>query len=303
MRYLNRLLVIAAVMIGTLFSSAQIAKASVQIMPDGNLFDAQFYMLNNPDVVLHYGSSAQDLYRHYLEYGKMEGRKPYADVVMDNTVITMKAFPRIGVIGDSYASGAIVKDGLLTDDYSVSWPQLMGKRNGVHVTNYTRGGFTTATWLMMPEGSFKMNNSLPDDLYILALGLNDSNVVGMMSGNTYLGSVADIKSGKIGSFYGNYARIIEQIKAHAPKAKLAMVYINMPAPITNQYNDAITEIAKYYGIPCINQLDDPFFSSSDYWNMEMGHPTKDGYSGMADAYARLITLCLNSNKGYFAPVK
>ena len=306
MRLLNKAIILGVAVACIVIAFHNNVFAAVKTMPDGCKFDPQYYMQANPDVAQIYGVSDADLYRHYTEYGKKEGRKPYLDVDTVVTLPTLNVFKRIGVVGDSFASGAVVTDGKLGDDYSVSWPQLMGKRNGVHVTNYTRGGFTTATWLMMPEGSFRMLNSMPDDLYILALGLNDSSIVGPFLGENYLGSMKDIKGNKYGSnypstFYGNYGRIIEQIKNHAPNAKMVMIYINLPAPITDKYNEAITEIANYYGIPCIDQRMDSFFFTDTYLNMEMGHPTREGHSGMADAFARLIVMCMNNNRNYFYP--
>ena len=80
-----------------------------------------------------------------------------------------------------------------------------------------------------------------------------------------------------------------------------MVNIIFPTAISAKYNEAIYEIANHYGIPYINQHADNFFLSDRYLNMEMGHPTKDGYSGMADAFARLIAKCISDNKYYFYP--
>lgn len=221
------------------------------------------------------------------------------------TVPNLSMFKRIGVVGDSFASGEIVVDGKLQDIYPISWPQVMGQRYGVCVNNYTKGGLYTGSWLSDAMGSPRMKKSLPDDLYILALGLNDSNAAIPFLGLTYLGSMNDIvgKSGSrqyANSFYGNYARIIEQIKSHAPNAKIVLVYINLPNEVTQRYNQAISELAMHYGLPVINQIDDDFFSSEAYWNMEMGHPTQNAYSGMADAYARLITECVMKYPAYFA---
>lgn len=53
--------------------------AAPVVMPDGSLFDAEFYASNNPDVVAAYGSNnADSMYEHYINFGKKEGRLPYA---------------------------------------------------------------------------------------------------------------------------------------------------------------------------------------------------------------------------------
>ena len=51
----------------------------VIVMSDGGLFDPKYYADKNPDVVKVYGKADKALYQHYLDYGKKEGRKPYAD--------------------------------------------------------------------------------------------------------------------------------------------------------------------------------------------------------------------------------
>lgn len=46
-------------------------------------FDAEFYAKNNPDVVAACGNSPEALYKHYLNYGKKEGRAQNASEVMN----------------------------------------------------------------------------------------------------------------------------------------------------------------------------------------------------------------------------
>lgn len=304
-RFIVFIFMVTIIFISCLYDSKECFAAPVT-MPDGTIFDAQFYRMTNPDVVAIYGNEDADMYRHYQEYGKKEGRKacPTSDSV--GKEISVRIFNRIGVVGDSYASGAVRVGETVADNYALSWPQVMGRRYGVTCTNYSRGGITTKTWFSVPEGSIKMLSSTPDDLYILALGINDANGLLPPSGDAYLGSIKDItrynnKSKYPDTFCGNYGRIIEQIKEHAPGAKIIMVNIIFPTAISAKYNEAIYEIANHYGIPYINQHADNFFLSDRYLNMEMGHPTKDGYSGMADAFARLIAKCISDNKYYFYP--
>ena len=51
-------------------------------MPDGNVFDPEYYAEQNPDVAAALGTDTQTLYLHYLYCGKQEGRAPYATDVM-----------------------------------------------------------------------------------------------------------------------------------------------------------------------------------------------------------------------------
>ena len=54
------------------------AQAAPETMPDGTIFDAEYYAAANPDVVAALGNSKEMLYKHYVMAGKAEGRKPYA---------------------------------------------------------------------------------------------------------------------------------------------------------------------------------------------------------------------------------
>ena len=60
-----------------LLAQAAIVYAAPKTMPDGNLFDPEFYAASNPDVLMVYGADESNLYDHYLTYGKNEGRQPY----------------------------------------------------------------------------------------------------------------------------------------------------------------------------------------------------------------------------------
>ena len=64
------------------------ALAAPVTMPDGTVFDAEYYAANNPDVVAVYGTNADALYRHYVTYGKKEGRLPYAGAGNTTSVTT-----------------------------------------------------------------------------------------------------------------------------------------------------------------------------------------------------------------------
>ena len=52
--------------------------AAPKTMPDGGMFDAEYYAQTNPDVVAVLGTDENVLYQHYLSSGRLEGRQPYA---------------------------------------------------------------------------------------------------------------------------------------------------------------------------------------------------------------------------------
>lgn len=51
------------------------------VMPDGTVFDPVYYAQWNPDVVATMGTGRLALYKHYIEYGRAEGRVYHAQTV------------------------------------------------------------------------------------------------------------------------------------------------------------------------------------------------------------------------------
>lgn len=209
-------------------------------------------------------------------------------------------FEHIGVVGDSYASGHLYdnSNNSLGEFVSVSWNQILARRNGVSVETFAKGGATTQSWLTIENGLPKLLSTEAQQLYILCLGLNDRN-----KGDSFLGSIADIKDDhtqNADTFYGNYGKIIANIKNHAPNAKIIIsAMAKNDTEAYQSYNAAIEEIAQHFGIPCIKQYEEAFFKSSAYLNMNGSHPTAVAHSGMASAMERLIAKCLINNKEYF----
>lgn len=233
-----------------------------------------------------------------IKYQSVKLKQP-----VDDPYISLSMFEKFGVIGDSYASGALFFNGQEKDDYAHSWGQIMARRLGTTCTNYSRGGLTTRSWLTDSKGLSLLLNSDAEDIYYLALGINDYYSLG----SSYLGSIEDITSHSsytdyADSFYGNYGRIIEQIKAHAPNAKIVMFTMSLYSATSAKeaFNNAIKEIANHYGLPYINQDDDLFFTSVFFNSTKVeGHPIAITYSGMACAFERLLCDCIKNNVAYF----
>ena len=214
-------------------------------------------------------------------------------------------FEKIGVIGDSFASGEIYvkqSDGTYKgqDCYNLSWGQIIAREHGITCRNYSTGGLSTKTWLTSNKGLPFMLSDDPQQLYIIALGINDVYKFGV----EYLGTISDITANYTknpDTFYGNYGRIIEQVRAHAPNSKIILSTMAETRWNCNLYNDAIIEIAQHYGIPCIKQYEDDFFNSAFYKDHQIqGHPISVVYSGMAKAITRLIEQVMVINYGYFS---
>ena len=206
-------------------------------------------------------------------------------------------FDRIGGVGDSYTAGyAKGSDGSYNTNQDHTYIGVMAKRAGINYAIYAKAGATTRSYI-----TEKLSELLADatcDFYMLALGIND---VGL--GTSYIGTIADIDDNdytqNADSFFGNYGKIIAQIKAHAPKALFCIVRIPLCGTNVKYFDYAIDEIGQHYGIPVIDPYDDDFFKSAIYEDKSDGHPTITGYTGMALAYERLLSKAVHDNPTYF----
>lgn len=216
---------------------------------------------------------------------------------------TLSLFNKFAVIGDSYASGEIYtadSSGALSykDYYALSWGQIAARYCGVNCLNLSKGGLTTRTWLTSDYGLAAMQKSPVQDLYMLCLGINDAYKLG----EDYLGSLDDMAI-YADTFYGNYAKIIDSIKEHAPSAKIVISTLAQTDEIYVRFSEAIKQIASFYEIPCLVLHEDLFFCTNYYSaNMVGGHPTATVYSGMALAYMRLLDKAVYNNLNYFADI-
>lgn len=219
-------------------------------------------------------------------------------------------FEKFAIVGDSYASGEIYvadssqsKGYTVADYYQKSWGQILARKHGATCINLSVGGLTTRTWLTNSHGLAKMLAEKPQELYLCALGINDE----ISLGTSYIGTINDIKnyasySDYRDTFYGNYGKIIEQIKEHAPKSKIVLMSIAYLYNVTeDSFTAAIEEIAEHYGIPFINIKDDTFYAKDSIYKtgQSYNHPTAPLYAGMAKANERLFCHCVVDNYDYF----
>lgn len=219
-------------------------------------------------------------------------------------------FEKFAVVGDSYASGEIYvadssqsKGYTVADYYPKSWGQILARKYGATCINLSVGGLTTRTWLTNSHGLAQMLAEKPQELYLCALGINDE----ISLGASYLGAIEDITNYESSSdypdtFYGNYGKILEQIKAHAPKSKIVLMSMAYLYNATeDSFTAAIKNIADYYNIPFINIKDDAFYAKNSIYKtgQSYNHPTAPLYAGMAQANERLFCRCAVSYYDYF----
>lgn len=212
-----------------------------------------------------------------------------------------------GVIGDSWASGSLHYPTSPTyiGSYPQSWPQILARKSGARAINFSKGGLSSKTWLTDSTGlPFLLAND-PLPLYIIALGINDNTQI--EAGTLALGTIDDVHVDDFtqnpDTFFGDYGKIIGNIKAHAPDAKIICVSVMRVNERANM-DTRIAAIADKYGIPFIDLSQDDYFTSRDFYNaIYNGHPVAYGYGGIAKQMEKLICKTILSNPKYWSTYK
>lgn len=211
-----------------------------------------------------------------------EGSKPitYSCISMIETM---------GVCGDSYTAGMVALENPIREieNTSLSWGKVLGRKYGIDVSVYAKGGMTAKTYLTDERCLPKLLSESAKQLYTISLGHNDAyleTTVGDIA--TLTGSYADYPD----TFIGNYAKIIEQIKEHAQKAMIILLRQTRPYALLNngaELNEAISALGEHYELPVFDPELDPYLSSQTWLDtMVRRHPVFPGYAGMAEAFAR-----------------
>lgn len=231
-----------------------------------------------------------------LYYRVFWGREPSDDKawskvkidepVQSQTPAYLSLFEKVAVIGDSYASGEIYdKDGRNQhgDQYNHSWLAILSRKYGFSYYNYSKGGQTAYGWMHetpRSHGEFTTDNK-HFDLYFLNLGINDHD----RNPADYAGVKADVANGT-NSFYGEYGRIIETIKAKDPKAPIAIATITRSFGDGNhkRYNDVIRALASDYNLILIDFGDNITNENIKSIVKRGGHPDAVGYAKLAQAF-------------------
>lgn len=176
----------------------------------------------------------------------------YDDIMID----FINSIYKIGVIGDSYSAIRLYPTGAIGDYPELSWVKRLENMTGMSYENFAVSGYEANDWIngttTRPE---QFTNASQQDklcqLYIVCLGINDCSRHDI----SYVGTTADINVSNpdenANSFIGNYAKIIQKLKAVQPNALFCVV--TMPTHTTNSnenkynvFNDGIRAIANFF---------------------------------------------------------
>ncbi len=220
----------------------------------------------------------------------------------NNVNASFSMYAKWGVCGASWSKGYFYLDGDNTPKVrpDLSWGANVARRNGNTYYDFCKQSITTRSYLTDSNCLQKVLETEPCDLYIISLGGNDRSYLG----ENYLGTIDDIKEDytqNADSFYGNYARIIENIKSHAPDAKIicSISHSSDATELQTRFHQAVLDVAERYGLPTINPREDDYFNTNSDEGLIHSHPTAVQLSGMASAWERLYSKCVDKYYDYF----
>jgi len=232
---------------------------------------------------------------------------------IDNSYYELyKSFDKVGIIGDSLASGeSAYKDNgnvRYVDLYQFSWGQFMARNSGNTYYNFSRGGLTTRTWLTNEKGlALAIDGNHDCSGYIMGLGVNDTQI------ENYLGTSSDIDlsdyHNNADSFYGNYAKIIQILTEYNPKVKFFLTTIPSSGTTTNNFNTAIRNICEMFDNCFLIDLASPDYitqfqnGSFIYNNRRSGHYNAIAYNRISQIISNAISKVMLENYEDFEQVE
>ena len=236
-----------------------------------------------------------------LSWVGLDGKEEWKPWNKNEMLPSLSFMDTFAVIGDSYSAGHLSDmEGGAISPTKFAWGNILAKDIGAKCINLSVSGYTAYDWATNKISD--LNKTPVQDLYIIALGINDA----LPSHDEALGTIADINDDpnkNANTFYGNYGKIISAIKHHDVNARIILLTIMTKYDSTSrkdEFNTAIKNIGAKYNIPVADLDQESYFASDDFNNLKNGgHPTIVGYSLMARALKHAIQKTIYQNNTYF----
>lgn len=233
-----------AVILGvvTVAASGVTAFAAPKTMTDGTVFDAVFYAKTYPDVVAVLGTDEAALYKHYVTYGKKEGRlavAPATDVKAggSNTETRPAGVP---------ATAVKMSDGTWFDPvfYAQAYPDVvkaLGKTTDALYKHYKTYGKKEGRlpYAIAAEAQTKVVNSASTEVSKAAAQVADEyNKAYNDTLNEYNKAVNQVASSLPSSIANEYKKVANEV---------ANEYTNIYQQTMNEYQNTLNSILGSYG--------------------------------------------------------
>lgn len=232
---------------------------------------------------------------------------------------SLSIFENIGVVGDSLASGVLAYGGatgeqlvLYKELYYYSWPQFIKRKIGNTVFNFSTAGLSAETFFTTNNSYVRQFDTQHCQCYFIALGHNDYNWCvrnwesqGYSSLEecitAYVGTESDIDmsdySLNSNTYYGNYGKIIQQIKEKVPNAKIFPVVMKSNSRY-GAFNTAIKRMAHLFTNIYIVDMA-KWFPSINSWEYTEGHGNANGYYTYSKEILSVVDYIIKHNPNYF----
>lgn len=219
---------------------------------------------------------------------------------------TAKIFKKVVCCGDSYTSGHIQLAGGSTDSTNeeFSWVKFMREETGNDWVNCGCSGCNVITWQQHDRGLTKAKSSGKAQAYVIGLMIND---VSDTVRHVDLGTIADIGT-EAQTYYGGMSKIIRELNAINPTAKIFVNTCPKTGASYTQYNNAVRDIVNsykdIYPVHCIDlEAVKEYYTNtsltSDYVN---AHYTAIGYEQFAEIYMYVLSDYINNHIADFQNV-
>lgn len=219
---------------------------------------------------------------------------------------TSKIFKKVVCCGDSYTSGHIVDSNNVAhptnEDYA--FPHYMATLTGNEWINCGSSGASSKTWLTSSRGLAKAISSGKSQAYIVGLMINDQS---NSDRHVNVGTQADIGT-NADSYYGYYSKIIRELNAISPDAKIFIETCPNSASSYVLYNQAVRDIYEAYKDTYPVHLLDLYAYKDLYNNVTLtndlvgGHYTALGYEQFAEILNYILSNYINDNIDDFQDV-
>ena len=219
---------------------------------------------------------------------------------------TAKIFKKVVCCGDSYTSGHIQLSGgsAYGTNFEFAWPHYMETATGNNWVNCGFSGANVWTWLERTDGLQKAQEAGQAQAYNIGLMINDQS---NSERGIPLGTIDDIGT-ENHTYYAGLSKIIRELNAISPDAKIFVDTCPQDGENFPQYNEAVRNIVSAYAETYPVFLLD-LYANKDMYNIPSitqdrvnGHYTAIGYEQFAEIMMTIMSNYINNHISDFQDV-
>lgn len=211
-------------------------------------------------------------------------------------------FRKVVCCGDSFTAGYIGtnNDNIIQTNYGFAWPSYLARLTGNEYVNCGHSGKDVLTWQTSAKGLPRAQAVGKAQAYIIGLGLNDASLV-------ELGTPDDIGTNNQ-TYYGGMSKIIRELNAISPTAKIFVQTIPSDYVVYMNYSQAVRDVVNAYKDTYPVHLLDLYEYKALYKTSKltkdaiMGHYSPIGYQQFAENLRYVWSDYINKNISKFQDV-